>query len=123
MPETAAVPVAQIEMRHGFAVLKVLGDLDCASAARFRQDVADLLRHPAVAVDLAAVPFIDSAGLGALIGGVRRIREAGGVAAVCGARPSVARVLGMTGFDRIAKLHPTVREAASELLRPASGAH
>jgi anti-anti-sigma regulatory factor len=41
---------------------------------------------------------------------------AGGVAAVWGAGPSVARVLGMTGFDRIAKLHSTVRDAAAELL-------
>lgn len=104
-------------MCNGFLTLTVAGDLDCAAATRFREDVAGLIGHRAVAIDLSQVPFIDSAGLGALIGAVRRIREAGGVVAVCAARSSVARVLTMTGFDRIAKLYPTLADAA-DLLEP-----
>ncbi len=38
-------------------------------------------------IDLSRVPFIDSAGLGALIGGIRRTRELGGQVAVACSRP------------------------------------
>lgn len=115
-----SVTQGDIEQRHGFATLLVRGDLDCATAPVFRENVALLRRHPAVAIDLSGVPFIDSAGLGALMGGVRRIREVGGVVAVCCPRPSVARVLSMTGFDRIATLYPSLQQAAAVLLRPST---
>ena len=58
-------------------------------------------------IDLRKVTFIDSAGLGALVGGVRKIHDGGGtVVAVCD-RPSVLRVLRITGFDRLV---PTIPE-------------
>ncbi len=44
---------------------------------------------------------MDSAGLGALIGGIRRAREAGGDVAVACSRPTLTRLLHTTGFDRI----------------------
>ena len=44
---------------------------------------------------------MDSAGLGALIGGIRRAREAGGEVAVACSRPTLTRLLHTTGFDRI----------------------
>lgn len=108
--------MAEMELRGGFLTLSVEGDLDCATAAEFRENVAELRRHPAVAIDLSGVPFIDSAGLGALIGGVRRIREVGGVVAVVAPRQSVGRVLAMTGFDRIATIYTSIEKAAADLL-------
>ena len=56
-------------------------------------------------IDLSAVPFMDSAGLGALIGGIRRAREAGGDVAVACSRPTLTRLLHTTGFDRIVPGH------------------
>jgi len=61
------------------------------------------------------VPFVDSAGLGALIGGIRRAREAGGDVAVCCNRPTLVRLLHTTGFDRIVTVADTVAEAAASL--------
>ena len=48
---------------------------------------------------------MDSAGLGALIGGIRRAREAGGDVAVACSRPTLTRLLHTTGFDRIVVGH------------------
>lgn len=61
------------------------------------------------------MPFIDSAGLGALIGGIRRIRELGGRVAISCPRAGMLRLFHTTGFDRIAPVAPSVVGAA-ELL-------
>ena len=64
---------------------------------------------------MSEVPFVDSAGLGALIGGIRRAREAGGDVAVCCNRPTLVRLLHTTGFDRIVTVTDTLAEAAASL--------
>lgn len=65
--------------------------------------------------DLSRVPFMDSAGIGALVGGIRRPRELGGDVAVACDRPALLRLLRTTGLDRIATTTHTVTEAAAEL--------
>ena len=61
---------------------------------------------------------MDSAGLGALIGGIRRAREAGGDVAVACSRPTLTRLLHTTGFDRIVSVTETVDDAADGAARP-----
>ena len=64
-----------------------------------------------VVVDLADVSFMDSSGLGVLIGALRRLRELGGhLALVCGEGP-VRRVLAITGLDRLFPVHGSVERA------------
>ena len=58
---------------------------------------------------------MDSAGLGALIGGIRRTREGGGNVAVACSRQSLTRLLHTTGFDRIVPVEESVDEAAAKL--------
>ena len=62
---------------------------------------------------------MDSAGLGALIGGIRRAREADGDVAVACSRPTLTRLLHTTGFDRIVPVIETVEVAAAGPARPA----
>ena len=59
---------------------------------------------------------MDSAGLGALIGGIRRAREADGEVAVACSRPTLTRLLHTTGFDRIVPVTETLEEAVDALL-------
>jgi anti-anti-sigma factor len=47
------------------------------------------------------VPFVDSAGLGALIGAIRRVREVGGEVVVACPCPTLTRLFDTPGFDRI----------------------
>lgn len=68
------------------------GELDAFTVAAFRQQLADLAGIAAVIIDLSLVPFMDSAGLGALIGGIRKIREAAGEVVVVCDRGGVAPV-------------------------------
>lgn len=107
-----------VDAHDGLGVCRIAGELDSSSAPRFREAVAELCHHRAVAIDLSGVPFIDSAGLGALVGGVRRIREAGGRVALYSPRRNVGRLIRIAGFDRVAPLLDDFEAAVAELREP-----
>ena len=105
-----------IDETGDYTVCRPVGELDAFTVGQFREALSDLSGTPRLLIDLSGVPFLDSAGLGALIGGVRRAREAGGDVAVYGARPAVARLLHTTGFDRVATVSDTEEGAAKALV-------
>ncbi len=105
----------QVEESADHTVCRPVGELDAYTVGQFRESLAELSSVPRLLIDLSAVPFMDSAGLGALIGGIRRAREAGGDVAVACSRPTLTRLLHTTGFDRIVPVTETVEEAALAL--------
>jgi anti-sigma B factor antagonist len=105
---------------NGVTICRPVGELDAFTVSQFRQSLAELASSSRLLIDMSAVPFVDSAGLGALIGGIRRARELGGDVAVACNRPTLTRLLRTTGFDRIVTVVETVEEAAASLEEPAS---
>ena len=105
----------QVEPSDDYIVCRPVGELDAYTVGQFREQLAELATSRRLLIDLSAVPFMDSAGLGALIGGIRRAREAGGDVAVACSRPTLTRLLHTTGFDRIVPVTETVEAAASAL--------
>ncbi|MGC8511902.1 MAG: STAS domain-containing protein [Acidimicrobiales bacterium] len=103
------------ETGDGFSICRPAGELDAFTVAQFRQVLADVASAKKLVIDLSGVPFIDSAGLGALIGGIRRTRELGGDVAVACDRPTLVRLLKTTGFDRIVSVTDNVEQAKSSL--------
>ena len=103
----------------GHSVLRLRGELDSSTVAVFREAIAEARPETMAVIEMSGVPFVDSAGIGALIGGIRRLRELGGDVAVAAPRPAISRVLHMTGFDRIVPVADTVAEAAESLHQPA----
>jgi anti-sigma B factor antagonist len=101
-------------------VVRFGGALDIAASQHVRERFADVPRDDGVVVDLTDVTFIDSAGLGALIGALRRVREAGGTVAIVATHRSVRRLFAMTGVDRIARVAHSMSEAAAGIARPAA---
>jgi len=108
----------QTEGADGYTICRPVGELDAFTVSQFRQSLAELASTPRLLIDMSGVPFVDSAGLGALIGGIRRARELGGDVAVACNRPTLVRLLRTTGFDRIVTVAETVEEAAAALLAP-----
>ncbi|HEV2767799.1 MAG TPA: STAS domain-containing protein [Acidimicrobiales bacterium] len=104
-----------VDQTGEYTVCRPVGELDAFTVGRFRETLTELGGGRRLLIDLSGVPFLDSAGLGALIGGVRRSREAGGDVAVYGARPAVARLLHTTGFDRVASVSDNEDDAAKAL--------
>lgn len=93
---------------NGRKVCHPVGDLDAASSAVLRatlQELADeVAEHGDLVIDLSDVPFLDSAGLGAVIAGVRAIRQNGGKVVLTSPRPSVANLLRTTEIDQIVEV-------------------
>jgi anti-sigma B factor antagonist len=104
-----------VDQAGDYTICRPAGELDAFTVGQFRESLTDLGGGGRLLIDLSGVPFLDSAGLGALIGGVRRAREAGGDVAVYGARPAVARLLHTTGFDRVASVSESEEDAAKAL--------
>jgi anti-sigma B factor antagonist len=110
----------QVDVDRGCTICRPVGELDAFTVSQFRQTLAELASSSLLLIDLSGVPFVDSAGLGALIGGIRRVRELGGDVAVACPRPTLTRLLRTTGFDRIVTVTATLEEALSTLTASAS---
>lgn len=109
--------IYQDETPEGFTVCRPVGELDAFTVSQFRQALAEMATGQRLVIDMSGIPFVDSAGLGALIGAIRRTRELGGDVAVACNRPTLVRLLRTTGFDRIVTVAETVEEAAAALAK------
>ncbi|MHB1930864.1 MAG: STAS domain-containing protein [Acidimicrobiales bacterium] len=107
--------IQQDQTPEGYTIVRPVGELDAFTVSQFRQALAEMASSKRLLIDMSGVPFVDSAGLGALIGGIRRARELGGDVAVACNRPTLVRLLRTTGFDRIVTVTETVEEAIAAL--------
>jgi anti-sigma B factor antagonist len=110
----------EVHQGDGYTICRPIGELDAFTVSQFRQSLSELASNQRLLIDMSRVPFVDSSGLGALIGGIRRARELGGDVAVACNRPTLVRLLKTTGFDRIVTVAETVEEAAASLDRSAA---
>ena len=115
----------QVRDEGDWTVVAVVGELDLALAPRVRHAVVEALGParfrsgpPQVVLDLEAVHFIDSSGLGLVLGVLRRVRQAGGTLRVVVVEPQVTGLFALLGLDTIVDLRPSVADA---LAVPAGG--
>ena len=99
----------------GYAVLAVTGQLDVYTAPALRQHLFTLVgqRHQLVVVDLTEVDFMDSGGLSALVGGLKRARQRGGAVRVVATRDELAQLFHVTGVYKVLPLFDSILEATS----------
>jgi anti-sigma B factor antagonist len=104
----------EIVKKDDYCVLIPGGDLDVYTVGSLRDAIGQMIEEQTtrVVVDLDGVPFMDSSGLGALMGGVRRLREAGGDLAIACTREQHLKLFAITGFGEGVSIAPTVEEAA-----------
>lgn len=95
----------------------VAGELDAYTAPRLLEAVAGALDagHEWLLVDLGDVQYIDSVGLGILIGGAKRAAERNGDLSVACSRPNVRRVFDVSGTAELLNVVDTVDEAVAIL--------
>lgn len=111
-----------IEETDSYTLCRPSGELDAYTVGTFREALARLAGENRLLIDLSEVPFMDSAGLGALIGGIRKARDADGAVAVACSRPALTRLLHTTGFDRIVPVTESIEEAEEALADSEGGA-
>ena len=90
----------------GRADLVVAGEIDIATAPLLRSDLHRIIQSGVseVTIDMAGVDFIDSAGLGVLIGAVGRLRERGGRLVLRHLQPAPRKVIDITGLQDVFEL-------------------
>ena len=115
MPDTLRISVDP--QADGIAVVRFTGRLDFASAPEARDHFAAVIAdgRQTLIVDLSTVGFVDSAGLGSLIGGMRAARQAGGNLRIADPSEQSRMLLSLTSLDQVLTLSPTVEEALRDV--------
>jgi anti-anti-sigma factor len=82
------------------AVLTVTGELDAASFTQLRRHLNECFSDGCkdVTIDLSGVTFIDSAGIGVIVGAMRQLNERRGRLTLAQPSPAVRKVLEITGL-------------------------
>jgi anti-sigma B factor antagonist len=86
--------------------VRLEGTCDLATAPDLRNAMQSLVPPEVqdLVVDVSALEFIDSTGLGVILGAMRRLREGGGALRIAGAAGTVRRVLEITDLDKVIPL-------------------
>jgi anti-sigma B factor antagonist len=94
---------AEVTTRGSWLVVHVTGELDLATAPAFRQAVVGAISVDTadVVVDLTACDYLDSIGVGLLLGVLKRARTHGGRLVLVSDTPRIVRVLELTELVRI----------------------
>ena len=104
------------------AVLLVSGELELANCATLRETVVELLAQSVtqLVLDLSALSFIDSSGVGVVIGALKRVRERNGALTLVITTPAIRRVFEITGLTEVFSVFDSREEALAGLRKGGS---
>lgn len=99
------------------ASVTVTGRLDAGNAEIMKETLMQLIDGGAIhlIVDLADVPFIDSAGLAALVSALKATRRLGGNVVLSGVQPQARTVFSLTMLDQVFTIYPSLGDAVDSL--------
>ena len=97
------------------AVLRIEGDIDAYAAPQIRNRVIDLAGNGTVHIiaDLRGAGFLDSAGLGALVGSRKELRARGGSLTLVASTDQILQTFRIAGLSDAFALHSCVPDAVT----------
>ena len=106
-------PTFEVARRGRWAVMRVSGEIDMATAPKLRQHVQNVTAaHPGgLVLDLDGVEFIDSTGLGVMVGAAKRLRMGGGALRIVCSQPHLNQLFELTRLDAVFDLYETLDDA------------
>jgi anti-sigma B factor antagonist len=96
-------------------VVAVSGEIDVYTAPKLREHLIDLVSSGQykLIVDLEAVDFLDSTGLGVLVGGLKRVRTHDGSLDLVCSQDRILKIFRITGLTKVFAIHASIGEALS----------
>lgn len=97
-------------------VLDIEGEVDVYTSPQLKQEIVKIaetgVKH--LVINLSKVEYLDSTGLGVLIGGLKRLRESDGNLILVGPNMRILRIFEITGLDKIFDIYQTEEEASTK---------
>ncbi|MBW3621926.1 MAG: STAS domain-containing protein [Armatimonadetes bacterium] len=102
---------------ENLTVIDLRGEVDAFTAPKLKQEIINLIERGTtkLAVNLADVKYLDSTGLGVLIGGLKRTRDRGGELVLICPNVRIMRIFEITGLSRIFEMFQSEAEALDHL--------
>ena len=99
--------------KDGIEVVNVEGEIDIYTAPRLRELLIDLASKGSyqLVVNLDKVGFLDSTGLGVLVGGVKRVRAHDGSLDLVCTQQRILKIFRITGLTKVFGIYETVDQA------------
>jgi anti-sigma B factor antagonist len=100
---------------RGRTVVEVTGEIDVYTAPKLRERLAELVdsgRHDIV-VDMQGVEFLDSTGLGVLVGGLKRVKQHDGSMNLVCTQERILKIFRITGLTKVFPIHDSVAAAVA----------
>lgn len=92
-----------VEERDSAAILRLDGEVDVYTAPKLKSRLIDLVDQGKfkIVVDLEKVDFMDSSGLGVLVGGLKRVRSHEGAIALICSQENILKIFRITGLVKV----------------------
>ena len=96
-------------------IVEVGGEIDVYTAPRLREQLVDLVADGKyhLVVDMERVDFLDSTGLGVLVGGLKRVRNHDGSLQLVCNQEKILKIFRITGLTKVFPIHASVDEAVA----------
>ena len=104
----------------GITVIAVGGEIDVYTAPKLREKLISLVEAGSyqLIVDMEGVDFLDSTGLGVLVGGLKRVRAHDGWIDLVCTQSRILRIFRITGLNKVFSIYDTVAEAEAAHANP-----
>ena len=108
----------EFNVQGNVLIVTMMGELDHHSAEEVRNKIDDRLDREGIiklVLNFSGVRFMDSSGIGVVIGRYKKLSLKHGIVYVSNITESVKRVFEISGMFKIIKLYDTVEEAVSNI--------
>ncbi len=99
----------------GRAIVAVGGEIDVYTAPKLRDQITELVGGGSyhIVVDLEAVEFLDSTGLGVLVGGLKKVRANDGSLELICSQERLLKIFRITGLAKVFVIHGSAAASIS----------
>ncbi|WP_062356155.1 anti-sigma F factor antagonist [Bacillus kwashiorkori] len=107
-----------LEMKQQILCVRLIGELDHHTSEQVRNEVSELIEKHSIrhlVLNLEQLTFMDSSGLGVILGRYKQIKQKNGEMIVCAISPAIERLFTMSGLFKIIRFESNERNALQRL--------